>query len=68
MRIKVDMDKCIGAGHCVKAAPAVFGQNDDDGMVIVKTSTPAADQTDNVRKAIRLCPARVIEELSDPTA
>ena len=35
MRIKVDATKCIGAGLCVVAAPEVFSQNEDDGLVIV---------------------------------
>ncbi|KAA9384102.1 ferredoxin [Neorhizobium galegae] len=60
MRIIVDVDKCIGAGQCVTAAPTVFAQNEDDGMVIVLDEHPSEDKQAGVRSAIRLCPARVI--------
>lgn len=61
MKIHVDMDKCIGAGLCVVAAPAIFAQNDDDGLVVVLNDRPPADQHAAVREAARLCPALVIE-------
>lgn len=62
MRIKVDVEKCIGAGQCVNAAPTVFAQNEDDGMVVLLDETPSADKAAGVRSAIRLCPARAILE------
>lgn len=61
MKITVDMDKCIGAGLCVVAAPKVFSQNDDDGLVIVLDDNPPEDQHEAVREAARLCPALVIK-------
>lgn len=60
MRIKVDVEKCIGAGQCVNAAPAVFAQNEDDGMVVLLNQTPPETMAAGVRSAIRLCPARAI--------
>lgn len=60
MKIKVDIDKCIGAGLCVLAAPQVFAQDDDTGLVVVLQEYPAADQHEAVREAARLCPALVI--------
>ena len=62
MRIKVDVEKCIGAGQCVNAAPTVFAQNEDDGMVVLLDETPPADKAAGVRSAIRLCPVRAILE------
>jgi ferredoxin len=66
MRIKADVDRCIGAGQCVTAARSVFAQNEDDGMVIVLNETPVDGDVASARSAIRLCPARAIWEESDP--
>ncbi len=62
MKIEVDVHKCIGAGQCVTAAPKVFAQNEDDGMVIVLQEEPEDSQLAATRSAIRLCPARAIFE------
>jgi ferredoxin len=61
MRIRIDMDKCIGAGQCVRAADTVFDQNEDDGLVILLQESPPDDLIEQVRNAVRLCPARAIE-------
>jgi ferredoxin len=60
MKIKVDVDKCIGAGLCVLAAPNVFAQDEDTGLVILLQEEPASDQHEAVKEAARLCPALVI--------
>lgn len=60
MRVKVDVDKCIGAGQCVAAAATVFAQGDADGLVVVLNERPSANDETRVRSAIRLCPARAI--------
>ena len=60
MRVIVDVDKCIGAGSCVRAAANVFGQSDDDGLVILLQETPPDDEMTAVKNAARLCPARAI--------
>jgi ferredoxin len=65
MKITVDVNKCIGAGLCVVAAPKVFAQNDDDGLVVVLDENPPADQHVAVREAARLCPALVIKLEND---
>jgi ferredoxin len=62
MKIGTDVHKCIGAGQCVTAAPAVFAQNEEDGMVIVLQDQPQADSIPAALAAIRLCPARAIFE------
>ncbi|GAB2724771.1 ferredoxin [Kitasatospora kifunensis] len=59
MQITVDSDRCVGAGQCVLAAPAVFDQ-DEDGVVSLLTEHPAADQHTAVRLASSLCPSRSI--------
>lgn len=60
MKITVEPHKCIGAGQCVGAAPAVFDQNEDDGIVILLDDAPPAEQHANARSAARLCPALAI--------
>lgn len=60
MRIEADLEKCVGAGVCVLAAPDVFDQNDDDGVVIVLENRPSAPQMPAVLDAAARCPAAVI--------
>ena len=60
MRVRVDRDLCIGTGNCVLTAPDAFDQDEADGTVVVLTESIRSDQQDAVRKAVILCPARVI--------
>ncbi|MFF1253779.1 ferredoxin [Pseudarthrobacter sp. NPDC058329] len=60
MKIEIDIDKCVGAGVCVLAAPTVFDQNDDDGVIIVLNETLPPSQEAAVRDAAARCPASVI--------
>jgi ferredoxin len=61
MHITIDEAKCCGAGQCVLAAPEVFDQRDEDGVVVLLDARPPADQHDNVRDAVAVCPAAAIE-------
>jgi cytochrome P450/ferredoxin len=56
----VDVSKCIGGGQCVMAAPKVFAQNEDDGLVKVLNDNPPVEEQEAIREAARLCPARCI--------
>jgi len=60
MRIELDYDKCIASGACVLACPEVFGQ-DDDGIVTLLDEDPAPELAEQITKAMRACPAAVIE-------
>ena len=60
MKVSVEADKCVAAGHCVVAAADVFDQNEDDGVVIVLDDEPAPEHHDAVRQAAQLCPAAAI--------
>ncbi|MCX4552709.1 ferredoxin [Streptomyces sp. NBC_01387] len=60
MQIAVDTDKCCAAGQCVLAAPEVFDQRDEDGIVVVLNATPPADQHAAVEEAAQICPAAAI--------
>lgn len=61
MRVFVDRDKCISAGQCVLAAPEVFDQDDEEGLIQLLQQNPAADLHDPVREAADNCPALAIE-------
>jgi ferredoxin len=63
MKALADRDVCIQAGNCVMVADAVFDQ-DDDGIVVVLVEEIPADQVDNVREAVKLCPSQALR-LSD---
>ncbi|MDT5366149.1 MAG: ferredoxin [Mycobacterium sp.] len=60
MRVTVEADKCVAAGHCVLAAADVFDQDEDDGVVIVLDDEPGPEHHAAVRQAAQLCPAAVI--------
>jgi ferredoxin len=61
MRIRIDRDKCCGAGQCVLAAPDVFDQDENDGIVVLLDPAPPAELHEAVREAANICPAQVIE-------
>ena len=60
MQITVDEVTCVGAGQCVMAAPGVFDQRDDDGIVVLLDASPPAGDAAAVREAVALCPAAAI--------
>ncbi|MDQ6895281.1 MAG: ferredoxin [Actinomycetota bacterium] len=57
--VEVDVDRCVGGGQCVLAAPELFDQDDQDGTVILLRQPGAGDVADAVQ-AERVCPARAI--------
>ena len=60
MKVIVDQDKCVSSGQCVLNSAVVFDQRDDDGVVVLLTEHPPADQEENARKAVAACPAQAI--------
>lgn len=60
MHIEIDEDACIGAGQCVLAAPGVFDQREDDGIVVLVSPDAPASERGNVEEAANRCPASVI--------
>ncbi|SLN71907.1 ferredoxin [Oceanibacterium hippocampi] len=60
LKIFIDQDKCVGAGQCVFAAPEVFDQREDDGIVELLAEEPEESQHGAVMQAVRLCPAKAI--------
>ena len=60
MRVEIDESKCIGAGQCVVAAPDVFDQRDEDGVVVLLDENPVAEHASAVQDAVSICPAAAI--------
>lgn len=66
MKIRIDHDRCRGAGQCVLSAPELFDQSDDDGTVILLDDQPPPELQDSARRAAALCPNSVIRILDEP--
>jgi ferredoxin len=64
MELRVDRERCIGAGMCVLTAPGVFDQNDEDGRVVPPDTTPAPEWEPAVREAAQMCPSGAIAIVS----
>jgi ferredoxin len=60
MKVRIDKERCIGAGQCVLRAPEVFGQDEEYGTVVLLQEIPPASSQDKVRMAANFCPAQVI--------
>lgn len=60
MIVETDRDRCIGAGQCVLAAPDLFDQSEDDGLVVLLDPAPDGARADAAREAAAACPATVI--------
>ncbi|MFD7510130.1 ferredoxin [Streptomyces sp. NPDC059853] len=60
MRVDIDEPKCVASGQCVVAAPEVFDQRDEDGVVVLLDAAPAPDLQDAVREAAAVCPSAAI--------
>jgi ferredoxin len=65
MRIAADREVCIGSGNCVLTAPAVFDQDDDEGLVVVLTPDVGPGDADAVREAVARCPSGALRLLED---
>ncbi|KOV80194.1 ferredoxin [Nocardia sp. NRRL S-836] len=60
MVVRIDQERCIGAGQCVLAAPEVFDQSDETGTGLVLLPEPPASLLPGVRDAVDRCPAGVV--------
>jgi ferredoxin len=60
MKVVVDQEKCVASGQCVVAAPEVFDQRDEDGVVVLLDSAPPSELDDDVHQAAAVCPALAI--------
>jgi len=60
MRVTIDQERCCGAGLCVVAAPNVFEQRDEDGVVTLLRECPEESDEPLVLEAELICPSRAI--------
>ncbi|MET9801647.1 ferredoxin [Streptomyces sp. NPDC006368] len=60
MDVRVDRDRCLGAGMCALSAPRVFDQDEDEGLVTLLNARPPQEQHAAVRVAAGVCPAAAI--------
>ncbi len=66
IKVYVDEERCVGAGHCVRAASNVFDQREDDGIVVLLMAEAPDELADALAKAERLCPSQAIRiEITD---
>jgi ferredoxin len=65
MRLSADRERCVGAGQCVLTEDTVFGQDETDGRVRLRTETPDAELAENLRFAVTICPAQALELTED---
>ncbi|MBP2180647.1 ferredoxin [Amycolatopsis magusensis] len=63
MKIATDVDRCVGAGQCVLAEPAVFDQDESDGTVVLLTDSVDGETAERVREATHICPAQALSIL-----
>jgi ferredoxin len=59
VKVTVDRDACISSGICALDAPRLFDQ-DDEGVVLLLTDSPAAEDEQLARDAALGCPASAI--------
>ncbi len=64
MQIAVDRETCTAAGQCASVAAALFDQ-DDDGVVVLLKDKPSEAEEAMARRAASLCPARAITIVED---
>ena len=65
IRVIIDETRCIGSGNCLYNEPAVFDQNEDDGMAILLNEHPGPELLDTVRQAVLTCPGQAISLVID---
>jgi ferredoxin len=65
MRIAADREVCIGSGNCVYLAPAVFDQDDDEGLVVLLTPEVDPGDAEPVRDAVARCPSGALRVVPD---
>lgn len=58
--VRVDRERCIGAGMCALTAPDVFDQDPEDGRVLLLHPDPPAAHRTAARMATGVCPSGAI--------
>lgn len=60
MEIRIDRERCLGAGMCVLTAPEVFDQDTEGGRVLLLDADPPAARALAIRRAAYACPSGAI--------
>ena len=60
MKVTVDQETCVGSGQCALAAPDVFDQREEDGIVELLDPVPPAGLAADVDHAAAMCPVLAI--------
>jgi ferredoxin len=60
LKVTVDTSLCIGSGTCAMTAPAVFGQDEEQALVVLLDEAPPESEREAVALAVESCPAAVI--------
>lgn len=61
MKLLIDRDRCEGHGQCLAVAPGVLDL-DDDGIAVLKTSEPLADDlVAQASVAADVCPVAALD-------
>jgi ferredoxin len=63
LKIVVDASLCIGSGNCARTAPAVFGHDEEQAVVVLRDDAPPEIQRAAVELAVEQCPSAVIRIL-----
>jgi len=61
VKLRVDMDLCVGHGRCYALAPDLFGE-DERGYCVLLRDTVPPDLADQARLAEQNCPEGAITE------
>jgi len=64
MRVKVNLDACIGCGACLSICPEVFSFN-VKGFAQAITQDVNKDDEEKVQEAIEGCPTEAIYKISE---
>ena len=65
VRIAADREVCIGSGNCVYLAPAVFDQDDEEGLVVLLTAEVGPRDAAAARDAVARCPSGALRVVED---
>jgi ferredoxin len=60
LKVTVETDHCIGAAMCAATAPAVFGHDHDQALVVLLDESPPESEREPVTQAVDHCPAAAI--------
>lgn len=65
MRVGADRSVCVGSGLCLLTAPAVFDQ-DDEGIVVLLRKDVGPQDADAARRAVARCPSGALRLVDGP--